>query len=38
LPRHLFHRTGVVVPALAMAVLLVVGVLVGAKMMNTGGR
>ena len=35
--RHLFHRTGVVVPALAMAVLLVVGVLVAAKMMNTGG-
>jgi hypothetical protein len=37
LPRRLFHRTGVVVPALAMAVLLVAGVLVAAKMMNTGG-
>ena len=35
--RGLFHRTGVVVPALAMAVLLVVGVLVGAKMMNKSG-
>jgi hypothetical protein len=37
LPRHLFHRTGVVVPALAVAVLLVAGVLVAAKTMNTGG-
>jgi Transglycosylase SLT domain len=35
--RGLFHRTGVVVPALVMAVLLVVGVLVGAKMMNKSG-
>ena len=31
MPRHLFHRTGVVVPALAMAVLLVAGVLVAAE-------
>ncbi len=30
--RGLFHRTGVVVPALVMAVLLVVGVLVAAKL------
>jgi Transglycosylase SLT domain len=37
LPRHLFHRTGVVVPVLVMAVLLVVGVLVAARMMNTSG-
>jgi hypothetical protein len=35
--RGLFHRTGVVVPALVMAVLLVVGVLVAAKEMNTSG-
>jgi hypothetical protein len=35
--RGLFHRTGVVVPALVMAVLLVVGVLVAARMMNTSG-
>ena len=35
--RGLFHRTGVVVPALAMAVLLVVGVLVAAKLTNTSG-
>src|ERR1700677_3223714 len=35
--RGLFHRTGVVVPAMAMAVLLVVGVLVAAKMLNTSG-
>jgi Transglycosylase SLT domain len=35
--RGLFHRTGVVVPALAMAVLLVAGVLVAARMMNTSG-
>src|SRR6202789_2987808 len=35
--RGLFHRTGVVVPALGMAVLLVVGVLVAAKMLNTSG-
>src|ERR1700679_131563 len=35
--RGLFHRTGVVVPALAMAVLLVVGVLVAAKVLNTSG-
>jgi hypothetical protein len=35
--RGLFHRTGVVVPALVMAVLLVVGVLVGVKMMSKSG-
>jgi hypothetical protein len=35
--RGLFHRTGVVAPALVMAVLLVVGVLVAAKEMNTSG-
>jgi hypothetical protein len=35
--RGLFHRTGVVVPALVMAVVLVVGVLVAAKMMNKDG-
>ena len=35
--RGLFHRTGVVVPALAMAMLLVVGVLVAARMLNTSG-
>ena len=35
--RGLFHRTGVVVPALAMAVLLVVGVLVAAKVTNKSG-
>ena len=35
--RGLLHRTGVVVPALGMAILLVVGVLVGAKMLNTSG-
>jgi hypothetical protein len=35
--RGLFHRTGVVVPALVMAVLLVAGVLVAAKVMNTNG-
>jgi hypothetical protein len=35
--RGLFHRTGVVVPALVMAVLLVVGVLVAAKMVNKNG-
>src|SRR3984885_10829527 len=35
--RGLFHRTGVVVPALGMAVLLVVGVLVAAKLTNTSG-
>jgi hypothetical protein len=35
--RGLFHRTGVVVPALGMAVLLVVGVLVAAKTLNTSG-
>jgi hypothetical protein len=35
--RGLFHRTGVVAPALVMAVLLVVGVLVGAKMMDKSG-
>src|ERR1700722_14066558 len=35
--RGLFHRTGVVVPALAMAVLLVVGVLVAAKLTNKSG-
>jgi hypothetical protein len=35
--RGLFHRTGVVVPALVMAVLLVVGVLVAAKETNTSG-
>jgi hypothetical protein len=35
--RGLFHRTGVVVPALLMAILLVVGVLVAAKMLNTSG-
>jgi Transglycosylase SLT domain len=35
--RGLFHRTGVVVPALGMAVLLVVGVLVAAKVTNTSG-
>jgi hypothetical protein len=35
--RGLFHRTGVVVPALGMAVLLVVGVLVAAKETNTSG-
>jgi hypothetical protein len=37
LPRHLFHRTGVVVPVLVMTMLLVVGVLVAARMMNTSG-
>jgi hypothetical protein len=35
--RGLFHRTGVVAPALVMAVLLVVGVLVAAKESNTSG-
>jgi len=35
--RGLFHRTGVVVPALVMAVLLVVGVLAAAKMMDKNG-
>ena len=35
--RGLFHRTGVVVPALAMAILLVVGVLVAARLTNTSG-
>jgi hypothetical protein len=35
--RGLFHRTGIVVPALVMAVLLVVGVLVAAKETNTSG-
>jgi hypothetical protein len=35
--RGLFHRTGVVVPALFMAVLLVVGVLVAARVMNNSG-
>jgi hypothetical protein len=35
--RGLFHRTGVVLPALAMAVLLVVGVLVAARGLNTSG-
>jgi hypothetical protein len=35
--RGLFHRTGVVVPALVMAVLLVVGVLVAAREMNNSG-
>jgi hypothetical protein len=35
--RGLFHRTGVVVPALLMAVLLVVGVLVAAKLTNKDG-
>src|ERR1700692_1202812 len=35
--RGLFHRTGVVVPALVMAILLVVGVLVAAKMLDTSG-
>lgn len=35
--RGLFHRTGVVVPALLMAVLLVVGVLVAAKMTDNSG-
>jgi hypothetical protein len=35
--RGLFHRTGVVVPALLMAVLLVVGVLVAAKVTNKDG-
>lgn len=35
--RGLFHRTGVVVPALAMAVLLVVGVLVAAKVTSNSG-
>jgi transglycosylase-like protein with SLT domain len=35
--RGLFHRTGVVVPALVMAVLLVVGVLAAAKMLNKDG-
>jgi hypothetical protein len=35
--RGLFHRTGVVVPALVMAVLLVVGVLVAAKVTDSSG-
>jgi Transglycosylase SLT domain len=35
--RGLFHRTGVVVPALAMAVLLVVGVLVAARVTDNSG-
>ena len=35
--RGLFHRTGVVVPALAMAVLLVVGVLVAARLTDNSG-
>ena len=35
--RGLFHRSGIVVPALVMAVLLVVGVLVAAKETNTSG-
>jgi hypothetical protein len=35
--RGLFHRTGVVVPALVMAILLVAGVLVAAKMLDTSG-
>jgi hypothetical protein len=35
--RGLFHRTGVVVPALAMAILLVAGVLVAARMLKTSG-
>jgi hypothetical protein len=35
--RGLFHRTGIVVPALVMAVLLVVGVLVAAKLTNKNG-
>jgi hypothetical protein len=35
--RGLFHRTGVVVPALMMAVLLVVGVLVAAKVTDNSG-
>jgi hypothetical protein len=35
--RGLFHRTGVVVPALALAVVLVAGVLVAARMLNTSG-
>jgi len=35
--RGLFHRTGVVVPALLMAILLVVGVLVAARVTNKSG-
>jgi hypothetical protein len=35
--RGLFHRTGVVVPALLMAVVLVAGVLVAARMLNNSG-
>ena len=35
--RGLFHRTGVVVPALVMAVLLVVGVLVAARVTSNSG-
>jgi hypothetical protein len=35
--RGLFHRTGVVVPALLMAIVLVAGVLVAARMLNTSG-
>jgi hypothetical protein len=35
--RGLFHRTGIVVPALVVAVLLVVVVLVAAKLVNTSG-
>src|SRR5580693_8111556 len=35
--RGLFHRTGVVVPALLMAIVLVAGVLVAAKMLDTSG-
>src|ERR1700753_2366247 len=35
--RGLFHRTGVVIPALLTAILLVVGVLVAARMTNKDG-
>ena len=38
MPRHLFHRTGVVVPALAMAVLLVAGVLVAAETLTAAAK
>ena len=36
--RGLFHRTGVAAPALVVAVLLVVLVLIAARLMNTNGR
>jgi len=36
--RGLFHRTGIVAPALAVAVLLVVVVLIAVKMASTNGR